>query len=95
MNDRIEVSFGELASAASSISSQANQVQQQLEDLKTRLAPVIAQWDGGASESYQAAQAQWDQSANDLQSVLASIGVAVQQATEAYEAAERTNQNRW
>lgn len=95
MNDRIEVSFGELANAASSISSQASQVQQQLDDLKQRLAPVIAQWDGAASGSYQEAQAKWDNSAADLQSVLASIGVAVQQATEAYEAAERTNQNRW
>ncbi|MEJ2857446.1 MULTISPECIES: WXG100 family type VII secretion target [unclassified Saccharothrix] len=95
MNDRIEVNFGELASAAGNISSQASQVEQQLEDLKARLAPVIAQWDGGASEAYQEAQRKWDTSAADLQSVLASIGVAVQQATEAYEAAENTNRGRW
>ncbi|GAA3841751.1 hypothetical protein GCM10022243_05210 [Saccharothrix violaceirubra] len=95
MNERIEVNFGELANAGGEIASQANQVQQALDDLKQRLAPVIAQWDGGASEAYQQAQNQWNTSAADLQSVLAAIGVAVQQATDAYQQAEQQNTVRW
>ncbi|CAL9673358.1 ESAT-6-like protein EsxA [Actinosynnema sp. ALI-1.44] len=96
MNDgQIKVSFGELANAASSITSQASQVQQQLDDLKQRIQPVVALWEGGASSAYQEAQGKWDAAAADLQQVLSSIGVAVQQATEAYESAEKTNMNRW
>lgn len=93
--NRIQVSFHAMASAAGDISQQANQVQSELDNLKNRLAPVIAQWDGGASEQYQAAQRAWDEAAAGLQQVLASIGVAVQQAGEAYQAAEQKNANRW
>ncbi|MEU5691293.1 WXG100 family type VII secretion target [Actinosynnema sp. NPDC020468] len=96
MNDgRIEVNFAELGNAGSDISGQAKQVEQALEDLKTRLAPVIAQWQGSSSEAYQEAQNKWNTSAADLQSVLASIGVAVAQATDAYQQAESTNSARW
>ncbi|XVV03254.1 WXG100 family type VII secretion target [Actinosynnema sp. CA-248983] len=96
MNDgQIKVSFGELGNAASSIGAQAGQVQQQLDDLKARLQPIVNLWEGAASGAYMEKQAQWDQAAADLQQVLSSIGVAVQQATEAYEAAERQNISRW
>ncbi|MFI9814803.1 WXG100 family type VII secretion target [Saccharothrix variisporea] len=95
MNDHIKVSFAELGNAAGSISSQAGQVEQQLEDLKSRLQPIINLWEGAASEAYMEKQRAWDTAAADLQSVLASIGVAVQQATEAYQAAEQQNLKRW
>ncbi|QFZ23435.1 WXG100 family type VII secretion target [Saccharothrix syringae] len=91
----IKVSFADMASAASDITSQANQVQSELDNLKSRLAPVIAQWDGNASGSYQAAQQAWDEAAAGLQQVMATIGVAVQQAGEAYQAAEQKNTSRW
>ncbi|MBB5954894.1 early secretory antigenic target protein ESAT-6 [Saccharothrix tamanrassetensis] len=95
MNDQIQVSFGALGAAASEISSQANQVQSQLDDLKGRLAPVIAQWEGGTSEAYQVIQKKWDDSAADIQQVLAAIGTAVASANDAYSAAESKNTARW
>lgn len=93
--NNIKVDFGHLSSAAGEISSQAAKIQSELDNLKDRLAPVIAQWDGGASESYQAAQRAWDESAAGLQQVLAQVGTAVQSATDAYQAAEQKNQGRW
>lgn len=91
----IQVDFGALSSAASDIAGQANKVDSELDNLKGRLAPVIAQWEGGASAAYQEAQAAWDASAASLQQVLAQIGTAVAAATEAYQAAENKNRGRW
>jgi early secretory antigenic target protein ESAT-6 len=93
--NNIKVDFGHLSSAAGEISGQAGKIQSELDALKQRLAPVIAQWGGGASENYQAAQRAWDESAAGLQQVLAQIGSAVASATEAYQAAERKNEGRW
>ncbi|MCP2165807.1 WXG100 family type VII secretion target [Goodfellowiella coeruleoviolacea] len=95
MSDQIKVDFAVIGEAAGNISSAAQKVQQQLDDLKSRLQPVLAQWEGSASGAYQEAQQKWDTSAADIQQVLASIGTAVQQANEAYEQAERANQGRW
>jgi early secretory antigenic target protein ESAT-6 len=95
MNDKIKIDFGVLSGAAGDISSAASQVQQQLDDLKNQVRPVVAQWEGASSGAYQQAQQQWDTSAADLQQVLASIGTAVAQATEAYQQAEHQNTARW
>ncbi|WP_447004485.1 WXG100 family type VII secretion target [Saccharothrix isguenensis] len=95
MNDRIKVDFNQLGSAAADISGQASKVESELENLKSRIAPVLAQWDGGTQEAYRAAQEKWDTSAADLQQVLATIGTAVASATEAYQAAEQRNTQRW
>ncbi|TQM82547.1 early secretory antigenic target protein ESAT-6 [Saccharothrix saharensis] len=93
--NQIKVDFGALSSASGDITNQAGKIQSELDNLKSRLAPVIAQWEGGASESYQAAQRAWDESAAGLQQVLAQIGTAVQSATDAYQAAEAKNTQRW
>jgi early secretory antigenic target protein ESAT-6 len=93
--NRIKVNFSSMASAGGEIQSQANHVQSSLDNLKQRLGPAIAQWEGGASTEYQARQKEWDEAAAGIQQVLASIAVAVQQAGEAYQAAERQNAARW
>ncbi|ATE57399.1 WXG100 family type VII secretion target [Actinosynnema pretiosum] len=95
MNDQIKVDFGQLSGAAGDISGHATKVQTELDELKQRLAPVIAQWEGSSSETYQEAQRKWDTAAADLQQVLASIGTAVAAATEAYQSAEQRNTGRW
>ena len=56
---------------------------------------MLSEYEGDAATQYQAAQDKWDKAAADLQSVLAAIGVAVQQAGEAYESSERQNAARW
>ncbi|MET9631562.1 WXG100 family type VII secretion target [Lentzea sp. NPDC006480] len=94
-HDSVKVSFAELANAAGSISSSAQQVQQQLDDLRDQVTKVMGSYEGEAAAAYQQKQSQWDKSAADLQSVLSSIGIAVRDAGQAYEAAEKSNANRW
>ena len=92
---QVKVNFAELANASGSISSAAQQVQQQLEDLKQQVVKVMSSYEGEAAEAYRQKQDQWDRSAADLQAVLSSIGIAVRDAGEAYQAAEKSNLQRW
>lgn len=94
-NDAIKVTFGELENAASSISGNASQIEQQLGDLKRYLQPLVSSWQGDAMEQYQQLQGKWDKSAADLQQVLASIGTAVQNAAQHYQEGENANKARF
>ncbi|SEP88968.1 early secretory antigenic target ESAT-6 [Lentzea xinjiangensis] len=91
----IKVTFGELMSASSQISSAHNKISGELEALEGRVKNVLAGYDGESSEAYNNAQREWDTAASDLAQVLSSIGVAVQQAAEAYQEGERRNASRW
>jgi 6 kDa early secretory antigenic target len=95
MPDGIKVTFGGLEAAAGNITTQSQKVQSSLDDLKARLQPLVASWQGQAAENYNAHQAKWDTAAADLQQVLAAIGTAVQRAAEDYRDGERNNANRW
>ncbi|MDT7782759.1 MAG: 6 kDa early secretory antigenic target, partial [Pseudonocardiales bacterium] len=64
--DVVQVSFADLQNAAGSISSSAQQVQQQLDDLRTNVQKVMGGYTGAAAEAYQVKQQQWDRSAADL-----------------------------
>jgi early secretory antigenic target protein ESAT-6 len=94
-DNQITVDFAMMDGLAGDIQTQASTLESTLEDLKSRLAPAIAQWDGGTSEGYQAVQRAWDESAADLQQVLAQIATAVRAAGEAFAQGERQNASRW
>ncbi|WNV90851.1 WXG100 family type VII secretion target [Umezawaea sp. Da 62-37] len=91
----IKVDFGALEGLAGDIASQASTLQSTLENLKSRLAPAIAQWEGSGGSAYQASQSKWDTSAEDLQQVLAQIGTAVRAANESFQQGEQQNTSRW
>jgi early secretory antigenic target protein ESAT-6 len=91
----IKIEFGTMEALAGDIGTQASSLQSTLESLKSRIDPVIAQWEGATSGAYQASQAKWNQAAEDLQQVLAQIGTAVRAAGEAFEQGEKQNTNRW
>jgi early secretory antigenic target protein ESAT-6 len=91
----LKITFGELMSCSSQITSGAKQVEQQLNDLQAEVTKTLATWESSGSEAYKQAQDKWTQAATDLQAVLASIGSATMQAAEAYKAAEDANTRRW
>lgn len=91
----ILVTFGELENARSSIQTTWTNISREMEDLKRFLQPMVGTWTGEASTAYQAHQAQWDRSANDLNQVLNQIGVALGTSNENYQAGEAANKNRW
>jgi 6 kDa early secretory antigenic target len=94
-DQQITVDFSQLEGLAGDISSQASTLESTLEALKSRIAPVVAQWDGESGAAYTAAQKNWDDAALDLQQVLAQIATAVRAASEAFQAGEKQNTGRW
>ena len=91
----ILVTFGELEQARSSIQTTWTNISREMADLKRFLAPMVETWTGEASAAYQAHQALWDRSANDLNQVLNQIGVALGTSNENYQAGEAANKSRW
>jgi WXG100 family type VII secretion target len=91
----IQVTFGAVNEAAMDADSVASQIAQQLGDLKAYLAPLVASWSGGAAGDFQALQAKWDASANDLNQVLRQMSQALRAAAEQYQATEKTNSSVW
>lgn len=69
--------FGAIDGARADIAATSAEINGKLADLKGYIAPLVADWDGTASEAYQAQQAKWDSAANDLNRVLEAIGRAV------------------
>lgn len=93
--DRMVVTFGAISEAAMDTDSSASQITQQLEELKSYLAPLISSWSGEASSDFQALQAKWDSSANDLNQVLRQISQALRAASEQYQSTENANSSLW
>jgi early secretory antigenic target protein ESAT-6 len=91
----IKATFGEIEAAAATITSSSKAIDDLNDQLKQKVTSTLAGWEGSAGETYQQAQASWDSASEDLNRVLASIGVAVQQAAEAYRQAEQQNTSRW
>ena len=91
----IQVTFGVVNEAAMDTDTIASQIAQQLGDLKTYLAPLVASWSGEASGDFQALQAKWDASANDLNQVLRQISQSLRAAGDNYSNTERANKQIW
>lgn len=89
------VTFGSIAQAESDVQSTANNLNQQLGDLKAYLQPLVSTWQGAASTDYQAKQAEWDKAQQELNQILAQISRALGHANESYQQVEHRNQSMW
>ena len=95
MSGPIKVSFGQMGSLQSDLAAGVSKINGQLEDLKSFLRPLVANWDGAAAQAYNAKQAQWDTAAADLNAVLNALQNAVGQANEMYQANEARTAAGW
>lgn len=73
----IRYQFGDIEAASGDISSTSARINSELEDLKRQLQPMIETWEGDSSVAYQAAQAQWDSAALELNTILATISTTL------------------
>lgn len=94
-DDHLQVTFGAIDAAASDADTIAAQIDQQLDDLKTYLSPLVATWTGEASTDYQALQSKWDTSAAELNDVLRQIATTLRTSNENYSGAEQANKTIW
>ncbi|WP_395296161.1 WXG100 family type VII secretion target [Kitasatospora hibisci] len=95
MTDSILVNFEHVRSAGTQVRNTANQIKQQLEELKSGVNKIAQSWEGVAQEGYRAHQAQWDQRAAHLQETLAKIATALDSAADSYNNTENNNKKLW
>ncbi len=89
------VTFGAVQQAAGDARSTSASLNQQLADLKSYLAPLVASWEGQASADYNAKQKQWDEAQTSLNLLLAKIGTALDTSHSNYTQAENKNAAMW
>lgn len=92
---QIKVTFGAIATAVSDTGTTANQMNQQLEDLKNYLGPLVSTWTGQAAQDYQTLQNKWHTSAANLTQILQQISTTLQTAHDNYHTAEQSNSQIW
>jgi 6 kDa early secretory antigenic target len=91
----ILVTFSALSEAAADCSGTATAMNQQLDDLKSYLSPLVASWTGDAAERYRDLEGQWQKSAADLTAVLNQIQKALDGAYQNYVATEQAASKLW
>lgn len=93
--DQIQVNFAAVSNLAGQINGQVQQIEGQLETLRAEIQKLASQWTGSANEAFGAVQNSWNNSADDLKSVLARISTAVNAAHDSYVSTENTNAGVW
>ncbi len=91
--DEILVTFPAIVAAQADVAKTHQNLNQQLDDLKAFLAPMVATWTGSAATNYQAKQQAWDTAAADINVILALISQRLGQANESFGHIEQINTN--
>jgi 6 kDa early secretory antigenic target len=69
-----------VTAAAADCETIARQINNQLDDLKTYLNPLVGTWTGETANHYRGLEADWDRSARDLTAVLRQIRKVLESA---------------
>lgn len=77
MTDTIRYQFGGIAAAVDDIRGTSGRIQGLLEELKARIRPMTATWQGDSAAAYEEAQARWDAAAAELNMILDAIARTV------------------
>ena len=77
MSGSMRYDFAAIDGARADIAGTSGHINGKLANLKDYLTPLVAEWEGAASDAYQVQQAKWNAAANDLNQVLEAIGRAV------------------
>jgi len=78
----IQYNFAHIAQASTDIQNTSRTINSMLDQLKSDIAPMTAEWEGSSSSAYQDAQRRWDAAAAELNTVLGSISRAVGEAND-------------
>ncbi|MET0132064.1 MAG: WXG100 family type VII secretion target [Kibdelosporangium sp.] len=91
----IKVSFAAIQEAAGNIKTAFGKMEGELDTLKSQIAPLREAYQGEAKEKWDAVQNEWNTAQTELNTVLNSIGIAVAQAGDDYQATEKGVGNLW
>lgn len=95
MTGQITYNHGPIEALIGQVTSAANGLNASLGDLKSYLAPLVAEWEGEAAVSYQVHQNEWDQAAEALQRILGEIARAASAGNQGMSDADRRASQGW
>ena len=95
MTEPIRYQHGLIEAVVSQITGESNKLQGTLEDLRRKLDPLVAGWEGTSAAAYKEHQRAWDEAAAGLQSVLTRVSAAARQGNEGMQAADRAASRAW
>ncbi|WP_433046460.1 WXG100 family type VII secretion target [Dactylosporangium sp. CS-033363] len=81
---------GEISAHASLTRQRAEELQQAVANLRSAAQQLQAVWTGPGAQSFQGTREQWERAVVPLQESLASMGQALNQASQSYESNENT-----
>lgn len=93
--DLIKYGFGEIDAAAGDIQTTASRINALLDTLKTQIQPMVSTWEGDSGTAYQEAQAKWDHSASELNTILQSIAQTVRNGNDNMSDVNRAAASSW
>lgn len=91
----IAYDFGMIAQASSDIQATSRNINGMLDQLKSDIAPMTAEWEGSSASAYQDAQRRWDGAAEELNTVLQSVSRAVDDANARMSQINTSAANSW
>lgn len=89
------VTFAAIEDAAAQAGTTNRVIQALLEDLYSRLSPMVATWSGEAAEGFQYQHRIWSQAVEDLNTVLGHISTLLLDTHDSYDAAETSVADLW
>ena len=88
MSGNIKVDFGSLAELESQVSSSAQKILTEIEDIKRCVNGTQAYWEGAARDQFGARYAQLESAQKNVQEAISQFGDLVGRANQAYAEAE-------
>jgi early secretory antigenic target protein ESAT-6 len=83
-SDSVSVKFEAVSSVEARIGTTLRNLTSELADLEGKLNPIQSHWTGDARQAYAVDKKKWDDAARDMNTVLAQLQKAVNDAHETY-----------
>ena len=90
MSDLMKYNHGNIDGHSAALQASSAGINSTLEDLKSQLRALEANWEGSGSEAYRQLKTQWDQAAAGLNATLAKISQVVGAGNAAMSATDRS-----
>lgn len=92
---RIKAGFGDLADLVARIDRTCDEIESQLDTMRSAIGTLSTEWTGEASDAFQQKAAEWHRAADDLHQALRRLGRIVHTANSNYRSALTTNTRMW
>lgn len=95
MSDQVVVGSSYLNEAANDLRMAKEKMVGLRDDMKQNLQTYTASWDGPAKTAYQGVLTEWDQSINDMETIIQSLSATVSTIGGNYTHTERSIEGQW